>query len=84
MTVIDIDAALRQWLLPGAVRDQCWTPSKWAHSDSGPLTVAQAHEVMREHRECATDRFECLIRWTAVTVLTEHGHLVPDSGRIRV
>lgn len=83
MTVVDIDRVVQQLLLPGAVRDQYWTPSKWAHSDPGPLTVSQAHDVMREHRECPTDRFECRIRVTAVTVLTEHGHLVPDSGRIR-
>ncbi|MGW0058086.1 hypothetical protein [Nocardia nova] len=52
---------------------------KWAHADSGPLTVAQAHDVMQEHRLCITG--ECRIRRTAVRVLRENGRMGADSHR---
>lgn len=47
--------------------------------DSRELTVDQAHTVMQLHRRCLTG--ECQARTTAVRVLREAGHLVPDSSR---
>lgn len=49
--------------------------SAYAHSDSGPLTVDQAHAVMREHLDCDM----CRIRRTARAVLIEAGDLTPAT-----
>ncbi|MEV0361013.1 hypothetical protein AB0H71_33630 [Nocardia sp. NPDC050697] len=52
---------------------------RWACPDTRPLTTAQARTVMQQHRGCLTG--ECRVRATAVRVLRDSGHLVPDSGR---
>jgi hypothetical protein len=57
-----------------------WPWDRWACHDTRPLTVDQAHVVMRQHRRrCLTG--ECRIRTTAVQVLRDAGHLAPDSTR---
>ncbi|MRH86191.1 hypothetical protein GFY24_01705 [Nocardia sp. SYP-A9097] len=44
-----------------------------------PLTVDQAHETMRLHRECSA--YHCPRKMAAFDVLIEAGRIVPDSGR---
>lgn len=56
-----------------------WPWTRWVCQDTANLTVEQAHTVMQQHRRCLTG--ECRVRTTAVRVLREKGHLVPDSGR---
>ena len=49
------------------------------HQDSRALSVEQARSVMQQHLSCLTSG--CRIRQTAVRVLRDGGHLLPDSGR---
>ncbi|MFI9506979.1 hypothetical protein [Nocardia sp. NPDC052566] len=46
---------------------------------TAPLTIDQAHQIMRVHRACATDY--CRRKDLAFKALVEAGRVVPDSSR---
>ncbi|MEU8895479.1 hypothetical protein [Nocardia sp. NPDC048505] len=61
--------------------DQMWEllePA--AHSNpAAPLSVDEAHRLMRVHRDCALD--SCGSKRTAFRYLVAAGRIVPDSSR---
>jgi hypothetical protein len=46
---------------------------------AAPLTVDQAHEIMRMHRECAA--YRCPHKTAAFETLITAGRIAPDSPR---
>lgn len=44
-----------------------------------PLTVDQAHEIMRLHRDCSA--YHCPRKLAAFEALIAAGRIVPDSAR---
>lgn len=55
-------------------------PYRWPHEPPDrPLSVPEAHQAMRQHRDCL--REECPRKNAAYLALVEVGHLTPDAGR---
>lgn len=81
----DLDDALDQaqiWQFGEEAEQHLMTPRypwSWAHSDTSPLTVTQAHAAMQQHRSC--DIETCARRRTARDTLREAGHMRADSAR---
>jgi hypothetical protein len=49
-----------------------WRITPWDCYDPGPLTLAEARNVLKSHSQCGT---ECVIGRTARTILDQHGDL---------
>ncbi|MGY5210018.1 hypothetical protein [Nocardia gipuzkoensis] len=74
--------------ITGPIHGQDWAGLRWSCHASGPLTVEQARQVMREHIECSGlgrgpgDPGICRIKHAALSVLAAANVLRLDPSRV--